>query len=90
MDHIEVQNGITSFVGKGAVDIYRATAIKCALSLYHRTGLKANRAYTPSAMLRAATDITGQSFKRGQYIEAVRALDTWIEQQRARVPVVQH
>lgn len=90
MDHIEVQDGITSFVGPNAVAIYRATAIKCALSLYHRTGLQANRAYTPSAMLRAATDITGKSFKRGQYIEAMQALDAWIDEQRARVPVVQH
>jgi hypothetical protein len=63
------------------VNIIRAKVVAHALRLYARTGLQANRAYTPSAMLRTATDITGQRFKRGQYTQAAAALDTWAEAQ---------
>ncbi len=63
------------------VNIIRAKVVAHALRLYARTGLQANRAYTPSAMLRTATDITGQRFKRGQYTQAAAALDTWASAQ---------
>lgn len=44
--------------------------IASALTLYAKTGLKPNRAYTPTNMLKAATDITGKTYKRGQYQQA--------------------
>ncbi len=54
--------------------IYQALAIQHALRLYAKTGLQANRAYTPTRMLAAATAITGQPFKRGQYQAAADAI----------------
>ena len=54
--------------------VYRALVIAKALKLYANTGIKANRAYTPTNMLNVATEITGRKFKRGQYMEAHDAI----------------
>lgn len=63
-----------SFSGEHGMLVYRATIIASGLRFYAKTGMKMNRAYTPSNMLKAATDMTGRTFKRGQYEEAARAL----------------
>jgi hypothetical protein len=55
-------------------DDYRALVIAHALELYARTGLKANTAYTPTAMIRAARQITGKPLKTRDYIGAAQAL----------------
>ena len=52
------------------VAAFRAKTIAVALELYAKTGIKVNRAYTPTAMLAAAAEITGQPYKRGQYVQA--------------------
>ena len=67
-----------TFSGQAGVATFRAVAIKGALRLYMNTGMQANRAYTPKNMLAAATEITGKPFKRGQYQEAIAALDAWL------------
>lgn len=53
---------------------YRRVVIANALRFYARTGMRVNRAYTPTAMLRAATELTGKKFKRGQYLAAAEAI----------------
>ncbi|MFY8164592.1 MAG: hypothetical protein ACOVKC_10190 [Brevundimonas sp.] len=72
---------MTTFSGERGVNIYRATVIASALRLYAKTKMQMNRAYTPTAMLRAAADITGKTFKRGQYVEAADALKAWADEQ---------
>ena len=52
----------------------RGLVIASALKLYAKTGMKANRAYTPTNMLNAASQITGKKFKRGQFMEAANAI----------------
>jgi flagellin-like hook-associated protein FlgL len=61
--------------------LVQAKVVAHALRLYVRTGLQANRAYTPAAMLMVANRITGQQFKRGQYTQAAQALSDWAEAQ---------
>lgn len=72
---------MTTFIGEG-VGIFRAATIATGLRLYAKTGMKPNRAYTPSAMLKAANEILGragkQAFKRGQYVQAADALTIWV------------
>ncbi len=86
-DHIASHpGGGMSFVGPDAVALYRATVIASALRFYDRTGMKVNRAYTPSAMLRVATEITGKSYKRGQYLLAAADLDVWAATMNAALP----
>ena len=58
--------------------IFRALAIRRALILYARTGIKANRAYTPANMMAAATQITGKRFAPRAYDAAADALEAWI------------
>jgi len=61
--------------------VYRAIVICNALTLYAKTGIKANTAYTPTAMMRAATEITGKKFKARAYMEAAAALREWTKEQ---------
>jgi len=65
---------------------YRAIAIKHALILYAKAGIKANRAYTPTAMLKAAEDITGIKYKRGQYALAAADIDKVLQNETLRTP----
>lgn len=51
-------------------NIYRAIAIAKGCKLYARTGIKPNRAWTPTAMLKAVADITGTTYKRGDLLLA--------------------
>lgn len=48
--------------------------LAAAIDLYAKTGIKANKSYTPTNMLRTASKITGKTFKRGQYEAASEAL----------------
>lgn len=75
----QTETGATVFAGRAAVEVFRAKTIASALRLYAKTGIKANRMYTPTNMLAAATQITGQKFKRGQFEQAAQALTDWAE-----------
>lgn len=86
---IGVGKGGTSYVGPDAVALLRARTIASALRLYARTGMKANRAYTPSNMLAAATGITGKQYKRGQYVQAADDIKVWADNMELALPVVQ-
>jgi len=66
------------FTGEAGVATYRAIALKHGLKLYANTGMKPNRAWTPTAMLRTAGQITGKTYKRGQYRQAIADLTAWI------------
>lgn len=46
-----------------------------ALRTYEKCGMVPTRLYTPSKMLAAASELTGVTFKRGQYEKAAQALD---------------
>lgn len=72
----------TVLSGPEQVNVFRAITMKHALQLYAKTGMKANRAYTPTAMLAVATEYTGKKYKRGQYDLAAQDLDTWIKEQK--------
>jgi hypothetical protein len=75
-------DGATSFVGPEAVNVFACLTVASALKLYAKTGMKANRAYTPSNMLAFVERTTGQKFKRGQYMEAAEFLREWAQAQR--------
>lgn len=65
---------MTSIVGKENTARFAIVVLRRALMMYQKTGMKVNRAYTPTAMLAAASQHTGKKFKRGQYQEAIDAL----------------
>jgi len=70
----EKEDGGAVFAGPKGVNAYRAIVIASALELYAKTGIKANRAYTPTAMIKAANEMTGHVYRRGQYVAAALAL----------------
>lgn len=74
-----------SFIGREAVDVFACAAIASALRLYAKARIRVNRAYTPTAMLAAATRYTGIKFKRGQYLEAAEALSARVQSEKARI-----
>lgn len=70
---ISEQNGHLTFVREG-VSIFQCLAIASALRFYAKTGMKVNRAYTPSAMMSTAARLTGQRFAKRDYLGAAVAL----------------
>jgi hypothetical protein len=86
--YIEHGKGGVMFVGPAATSLVQAITLKHSIEFYAKTGMKVTRMATPKYMLQLATHITGKKFKRGQYEQAAAALGTWIEEQRAKIPVV--
>ena len=78
--------GGTAFVGPDAIALYRATAIRSGLKMYAKCGMRPNRAWTPTAMLKAAGEITGKTYKRGQYLSAAADLEIWANTMSAALP----
>jgi len=74
-----------SFTGTNGVNVYRATVFASALRLYAKTGIKVNRAYTPTAMMKVATEITGVKFKARDYEGAAEVLTTWARDMAAKI-----
>lgn len=87
--HVSVGPGGVAFVGPDAVALFRGMALERALRFYADTGMQVNRAYTPTAMLRAASCVTSKTYKRGQYRTAAADVKTWCDAMRAAMPVVQ-
>lgn len=65
---------MTSFTAPEQISAYQCITIAAALRLYARTGMKVNRAYTPAAMMRAASTFTGMKFRARDYMAAANAL----------------
>lgn len=65
----------TSFEGESGVTYFQVCTLKSALKMYRDTGMKANRAYTPSAMMATAAKLTGKTFKARDYTAAIEALE---------------
>lgn len=57
---------MTSATTPAEINMVVLITIKAAMKLYLKTGIKANRAYTPANMLAKATEFTGVKYKRGQ------------------------
>jgi hypothetical protein len=75
------------FEGSG-IETFRLLVIAQALELYAKTGIRANTAYTPTAMLRNAAQATGRLYKRGQYYEAAADLRQVVENLRSKIEFV--
>lgn len=87
--HIQTSpSGAISFVGKDAVRLFQATALASGLRLYARSGMKPNRAWTPTAMLKLASSFTGKAYKRGAYLAAAEDVKAWADAMAATLPKV--
>ena len=80
-------DGTVMFAGRDAVELFRTVALRRAIILYAKCGMKVNRMWTPAAMLATAGSITGKGYKRGQFDLAIADLSAVIDAMRAVVPV---
>jgi hypothetical protein len=67
-------NGGGVFAGPKGVDVYVLTVLASGLTLYAKSGMMPNRAWTPKRMMQAAANHTGKKFKARAYLEAAEAL----------------
>ncbi len=65
---------MTTTFANGGMTVYAMRVLASGLKLYARTGMKPNRLYTPTNMLRAASSHTGAKYKRGEYLKAAEDL----------------
>ena len=81
-------DGHTSFVGRDAVDLFRAMAVRQGLGLL-ALGIKPNRDWTRTRALKAASGYTGKKYARHiTSIPRARAdLDQWIAAAKASMPI---
>lgn len=61
---------------------FQAIVLANALEFYNRHGTPVNRAFTPQAMMRTASRLTGRSFRSRDYAGAATALRELAEQPR--------
>lgn len=71
---IAQSQGAICFSGD-SVPNYQIIVVRRAILLYRDTGMKANRAYTPTNMKRTAENLTGLTFKRGDWTAMAKALE---------------
>lgn len=65
--------GPTTFTGTG-IELFQALAVANALDFWVKHHMTVNRAYTPKAMMKTASDITGLKFKPRDFTGAAKAL----------------
>ena len=86
MDEIKhFGNGGSSWTGDKAVNVFACLTVATAMKMYARTGIKANRNYTPKNMLAFVEQQTGRKFKRTQLSEAADWLLDFAKAQRVTV-----
>ena len=86
--YIEYNQGSTAFVGPDATAFFRAAVIVSGLRLYGRHKIRPSRCWTPTAMLTAATGITGKPYKRGAYLQAADDVERWAREMKAALPQI--
>jgi len=87
-NEIKVTSTHTVFSGERATRLFQAGVILGAMKLYAKTGMKANRAYTPKNMLLTAGNIVGKTYKRGQMQRAIEDLASWMLEEKKTIPVI--
>ena len=85
--HVSVTPAATSFVGKDAVNLFRAATLKASLTMYAKHKMLSTRGLTPTLMLSLATEYTGKKYKRGQHQQAADDIVIWIETMKSALPI---
>lgn len=83
---VTFSNGGVTFTGD-AVRLFQAKVVRRGIMACQK-GLRLNRAYTPTNLLRVTGGIVGKTYKRGQLPVALADLEQWIAACEAAMPVV--
>lgn len=73
--------------GPDGVKLYNALALKHAMNLYSKTGIKPTRGWTVTKALAMVTHYTGKPYKKTQLKPALADLTAWCEAMKAAMPV---
>ena len=74
---------MVTFSGELGIKFYTAVTLASGLRLYARAKIKPNRNWTPTNMIMKANEITGHTYRRGQYEAAADGLIEWADRHRA-------
>lgn len=77
-----------SFTGEGAVNVFAMAVIASGLRMYAKTGMRPNRAYTPTNMMRAARGHLGDAAKgigAREYLKMADKLTEKVQAEKARI-----
>lgn len=78
-------NGVTSFNGFDATNLYRAAMVKQGIKLHRDTGMILTRGATITKLFAMATGYTGKKYKRGQHNAAIADMEAWIDAAKASI-----
>lgn len=83
------RNGGMTIVGPDAIKLQGVITLRAAINLYIKIKMIPTRGVTISVMLKSASSVTGKSYKNNEagWKAAVADLTTWIEANKASVPV---
>ena len=84
---ISKSENATAYVGVDATRLLHAKTVKHALRA-NKIGFRLTRTATPSRSFAMATKITGKTYKRGQYDQAIADVNEWIWAMESALPVV--
>lgn len=85
---VDEKNGVTGFIGPDATRLLHARTVKHALRAC-KIGFRLTRTATPTRSFAMASKITGKTYKRGQYDQALADVNEWIWAMESALPVVQ-
>lgn len=85
---ISTTEATTTYSGATATQLYRGITISRGLRLW-QSGIQPSAAWTKTATLKAASQLTGKEYGRGpkELERAIADMDVWVVEMRAKVPV---
>lgn len=85
--YITVRPGSTSYIGQDATRLLHAKTVFHSLQAC-KIGMRITRTATPTRTFALASKITGKTYKRGQYDQAMADVRQWIVTMEAALPIV--
>jgi len=80
-------DGVSAFIGRDATRLMHARTVYLALRAC-KAGMRLTRTATPTRSFELARQITGKTYKRGQYDAAMADVRAWILAMESALPVI--
>lgn len=77
----------TSYVGRDAIELFRADYLKVSIRLWLKNGMKPTRGVGIKKMLSMATVYTGRKYKTSEAAQAVDDLHNWVTCMVSALPI---
>jgi len=84
---VQHDDGVRAFVGLDATRLAHARTVYISLKAC-KAGMRLTRTATPTRSFELASKITGKTYKRGQYDQAMADVRAWILAMESALPVI--